>query len=179
MERKFYLATAIAVAAVTAACSSASPSSVAGPSENGRPNSGRSGTSGNASADQVAASCGISEQPGNPGAVVVGPVGPDGTTPTGGANGGTLEWTDGGDGPGLSTDGPVTGSQGVIIGPLDNLQGSCPSLKLTIGTTTVTTDVKTSFAGVSCQSIKRSDRIGAAGVNQADRTLAASCVTIF
>jgi hypothetical protein len=174
MKRQLYWAAAIAVAGLTAACGgAASSSSAPGPSEEGSPNSGSPRRSGNALADRVAASCGISQPPGDGDRVSAGP----GSPPPDGGDGGSLEWTEGGDDPGLSTDGPVTGSAGTLIGQLDSLQGSCPSLRLTFGAKTVTTDAETSFAGVSCQSIKRTDRIGAVGTNQADGTLAASCVT--
>jgi hypothetical protein len=56
------------------------------------------------------------------------------------------------------------------------VSGGCPSLTLTLGGMTVTTNTTTSFAGLSCGSIKSSDRVGAVGTTQADGSVAASCV---
>jgi hypothetical protein len=71
---------------------------------------------------------------------------------------------------------PAEGAQVVLVGQVDSVAGSCPSLTLTMGGVTVRTDATTSFSGAACDSIRGSDRIGAFGTNQADGSVAASCV---
>jgi hypothetical protein len=77
----------------------------------------------------------------------------------------------------MKTGDPVPGADGILVGQVGNVQGSCPSLTLTVGTMSVRTTGATSFPGASCGSIKRNDRIGAVGVTQADGSVAATCIT--
>jgi hypothetical protein len=64
-----------------------------------------------------------------------------------------------------------------LAGAVGSVAGSCPSLTLQFGPTTVTTGASTTFAGVACGSIKRNDRLGVVGTTQAGGAVAASCIT--
>src|SRR5262249_49590819 len=121
----------------------------------------------------VAAACGLSQ--GDGGTVISNPGGdplPPPPPPTTGEVGG---------GPsGLTPPGPApVGADLVLVGQVASVAGSCPGLTLALGMTTVRTSAATSFPSGSCSSIRANDRIGAVGVNQADGTIAASCVTRF
>jgi len=172
MNKLILWAAAIAVACAATACSDSvnSPSvPSSGQSGNSNPNSSNAATDAAVRA-QLASACGLSQD--GDGTISHGP-----GAPTGG-DGGPSTSTGNEDGPGLTPGGPApAGAQAVLAGQVSAVAGSCPALTLTLNATSVRTSAATSYPGGSCDSIRRSNRIGAVGTVQADGAVAASCVT--
>jgi hypothetical protein len=156
----------IAVAAVTAACEGQAPTSPSASAPVNSPNQAAT-----PSAEQTAAACGMSVQDG---VVTIGVPG----APAPGMPGSDTPRTETGVGEGPSlTPGPGPGAHVSLGGTVGTVAGSCPSLTLTFGATTVTTDSSTAFAGVACGAIKANDRLAILGTTQEGGVVAASCIT--
>lgn len=73
---------------------------------------------------------------------------------------------------------PRTCRRAEVEGAVAGLQGTCPSLTFTIGTTRVSTDATTQFRDGPCGQIANGTRIEARGTAQADGSIQAASVEV-
>jgi hypothetical protein len=65
-----------------------------------------------------------------------------------------------------------------VKGTISRITGTCPSLTLTVGETSVTTSASTAFTGQSCTGIASGDKAEAVGAKQGDNTVVATSVEV-
>jgi hypothetical protein len=65
-----------------------------------------------------------------------------------------------------------------LKGTISRIAGTCPSLALTVGDASVTTNASTAFTGQSCAGIASGDRAEVVGAKQTDNTVVASAVEV-
>jgi hypothetical protein len=163
---------AIAVAVVSTACDKTPNASSFSPTAPSSAN--RSAANDAGSAEPGAAACGLAVTT-DGGMISVMNGTPPGDPPPGG---GPVTST-GSDAGGLVTSPggpPPTGGQVMLNGIVQDVSGTCPSLVLGMGHSTVITSATTAFEIGACSSIKAGDRVGVAGTAQADGSVVASCV---